>query len=140
MTGANSFLGIRTYRRSPAVEATEVACLVRENPGQSATARFTEALREYRLEHLDLSRVHVCTRPTCANPAWGCKHRFMSTSPASMGCWYSAAHVNHVMDYASLAQDNVEPVLECLRLCETHLRKESAQFRVHVSASSSVGP
>ncbi|MFV3016273.1 thioester reductase domain-containing protein, partial [Pseudomonas sp. KHB2.9] len=36
---------------------------------------------------------------------------------------HNAAQVNHVMDYASLVKDNVDPVLECVRLCETHSKK-----------------
>ncbi|WP_198432205.1 thioester reductase domain-containing protein, partial [Pseudomonas tolaasii] len=36
---------------------------------------------------------------------------------------HSAARVNHVLDYASLARENVESALECVRLCETHCKK-----------------
>ncbi|MBT9304882.1 amino acid adenylation domain-containing protein [Pseudomonas sp. TAE6080] len=139
VTGANSFLGIHIVEALLVAGATEVACLVRENPGQSATARFTEALREYRLEHLDLSRVRVYTADL-RQPRMGLQAQVYEHLARQYGVLvHSAAHVNHVMDYASLAQDNVEPVLECLRLCETHCKKV-LNFVSTLSASSSVGP
>jgi acyl carrier protein len=59
VTGANSFLGVHIVEALLAWGATEVACLVRESGGQSAAQRFAQALRENRLEHLDLSRGSV---------------------------------------------------------------------------------
>ncbi|MGE9115717.1 SDR family oxidoreductase, partial [Escherichia coli] len=59
VTGANSFIGVHIVEALLANGATQVACLVRELPGQPATARFTQALSEHRLEHLDMSRVQV---------------------------------------------------------------------------------
>ncbi|MGL5995289.1 MAG: amino acid adenylation domain-containing protein [Pseudomonas proteolytica] len=138
VTGANSFLGIHIVEALLMAGATEVACLVRENPGQSATARFAEALREYRLEHLDLSRVRVYTTDL-RQPRMGLEAQVYEHLARHYGVLvHSAAHVNHVMDYASLAKDNVEPVLECLRLCETHCKKV-LNFVSTLSASSSVG-
>ncbi len=138
VTGANSFLGIHIVEALLMAGATEVACLVREHPGQSATARFAEALREYRLEHLDLSRVRVYTTDL-RQPRMGLEAPVYEYLARHYGVLvHSAAHVNHVMDYASLAKDNVEPVLECLRLCETHCKKV-LNFVSTLSASSSVG-
>lgn len=138
VTGANSFLGIHIVEALLVAGATEVACLVRENPGQSATARFAEALREYRLEHLDLSRVRVYTADL-RQPRMGLEAQVYEYLARQYGVLvHSAAHVNHVMDYASLAKDNVEPVLECLRLCEIHCKKVF-NFVSTLSASSSVG-
>ena len=138
VTGANSFLGIHIVEALLVAGATEVACLVRENPGQSAATRFAEALCEYRLEHLDLSRVRVYAADL-RQPRLGLEAQVYEHLARQYGVLvHSAAHVNHVMDYASLAKDNVEPVLECLRLCETHCKKV-LNFVSTLSASSSVG-
>lgn len=138
VTGANSFLGVHIVEALLMAGATEVACLVRENPGQSAATRFAEALREYRLEHLDLSRVRVYATDL-RRPRLGLEAHVYEHLARQYGVLiHSAAHVNHVMDYASLAKDNVEPVLECLRLCETHCKKV-LNFVSTLSASSSVG-
>src|SRR3546814_5260220 len=48
-----------------------------------------------------------------------------------------AAHVNHVLDYESLARDNVEPIFECLRLCEGRSKK-IFNFVSTLSASSAL--
>lgn len=138
VTGANSFLGIHIVEALLVAGATEVACLVRENPGQSAAIRFADAMREYRLEHLDLSRVRVYTADL-RQPRLGLEAQVYERLARQFGVLvHSAAHVNHVMDYASLAKDNVEPVIECLRLCETHCKKV-LNFVSTLSASSSVG-
>jgi len=50
---------------------------------------------------------------------------------------HNAARVNHVLDYATLARDNVDPVLECLRLCETRCKKVF-NFISTLSACSSI--
>ena len=46
VTGANSFVGVHIVEALLAGGATEVACLVREEPGHTAMARFQHALRE----------------------------------------------------------------------------------------------
>lgn len=67
VTGANSFVGVHIVEALLGWGASEVACLVRDGGGQTAAQRFAQALRENRLEHLDLSRVRVyaadITRP-----------------------------------------------------------------------------
>ncbi len=137
VTGANSFVGVHIVQALLAAGATEVACLVRDNPRQSAAARFAEALREYRLEHLDLSRVRVYPCDL-RKPRMGLDSQVYEGLARQFGVLvHSAAHVNHVMDYASLAKDNVEPVIECLRLCETYCKKV-LNFVSTLSASSSV--
>ncbi|TFY88335.1 amino acid adenylation domain-containing protein [Pseudomonas kairouanensis] len=137
VTGANSFVGVHIVEALLAANATEVACLVRETPGQSAMARFTQALREYRLEHLDLSRVRVLAADI-ARPRLGLASDEYNTLAKDFGVLvHNAAQVNHVMDYASLARDNVAPLLECLRLCETRSKKV-LNFVSTLSASSSI--
>ncbi|QOQ74366.1 non-ribosomal peptide synthetase [Pseudomonas poae] len=123
VTGANSFVGVHLVEALLAGGAQEVACLVREQPGHCAAARFAEALREYRLEHMDLSRVQVYAADI-SQPRLGLACDVYEHLARTHGVLvHNAARVNHVMDYASLARDNVEPVLECLRLCETHCKK-----------------
>lgn len=123
VTGANSFVGVHIVQALLAGGAQEVACLVRELPGHSAPARFTQALREYGLEHLDLSRVQVYAADI-RKPRLGLAGDVYDHLARHHGVLvHNAAQVNHVMDYASLAKDNVEPVFECLRLCETHCKK-----------------
>ncbi|UVH49003.1 amino acid adenylation domain-containing protein [Pseudomonas sp. CBSPBW29] len=137
VTGANSFLGVHIVEALLAEGALEVACLVRDHPGHSATERFAEALREYRLEHLDLSRVRVYAADI-SQPRLGLASEAYEYLAGAFGVLvHNAAHVNHVMDYATLAKDNVEPVLECLRLCETRCKKVF-NFISTLSAASSV--
>ena len=123
VTGANSFIGVHIVEALLAKGATHVACLVREHPDQPAAARFTEALREHRLEHLDLNRVQVYAADI-SQPRLGLTDDTYEHLARNYGVVvHNAAQVNHVMDYASLVKDNVDPVLECLRLCETHCKK-----------------
>jgi amino acid adenylation domain-containing protein/thioester reductase-like protein len=137
VTGANSFLGVHIVEALLAEGALEVACLVRERPGHSATVRFAEALRDYRLEHLDLSRVRVYAADI-SQPRLGLASEVYDYLAGEFGVLvHNAAHVNHVLDYATLAKDNVEPVLECLRLCETR-RKKVFNFISTLSAASSI--
>lgn len=129
VTGANSFVGVHIVQALLASGAQQVTCLVRERPGHSAMARFTQALREYRLEHLDLRRVQVYAADISL-PRLGLTCDVYEHLARSHGVLvHNAARVNHVLDYASLAKDNVEPVLECLRLCETHCKKFSISSR-----------
>ena len=137
VTGANSFVGVHIVEALLAGGATEVACLVREEPGHSATERFTQALREYRLEHLDLSRIRVFAADISL-PRLGLTVDVYDALAEGFGVLvHNAARVNHVMDYVSLAKDNVDPIFECLRLCETR-RKKVLNFISTLSASSSV--
>ncbi|WP_426130669.1 amino acid adenylation domain-containing protein [Pseudomonas sp. DWP1b1] len=137
VTGANSFVGVHIVEALLATGATEIACLIREKPGQSAMARFTQALREYRLEHLDLSRVRVLAADISL-PRLGLANDTYETLAKRFGVLvHNAAQVNHVKDYASLTRDNVDPILECLRLCETHCKKVF-NFISTLSASSSI--
>ena len=137
VTGANSFVGVHIVQALLAGGAQGVACLVRELPGHSAAARFAQALREYRLEDLDLSRVQVYAADI-RKPRLGLADDVYEHLARHYGVVvHNAAQVNHVMDYASLAKDNVEPLLECLRLCETHCKKV-LNFISTLSACSSV--
>ncbi|AZF02926.1 amino acid adenylation domain-containing protein [Pseudomonas sp. R5-89-07] len=123
VTGANSFVGVHIVQALLAGGAQEVACLVRALPGQSAQERFTQALREYHLEHLDRSRVQVYAADLCL-PRLGLSCEAYDHLARTHGVLvHNAAQVNHVIDYTTLAKDNVEPVFECLRLCETHCKK-----------------
>ena len=137
VTGANSFVGVHIVEALLAGGATEVACLVREEQGRSAMARFTQALREYHLEHLDLSRVQVFAADISL-PQLGLASGVYDALAERFGVLvHNAARVNHVMDYASLARDNVDPIVECLRLCETRCKKVF-NFVSTLSASSSI--
>lgn len=139
VTGANSFVGVHIVEALLAAGATDVACLVREQPGHTAMARFNQALREYRLEHLDLSRVRVFASDISL-PKLGLTNDVYDTLAKDYGVLvHNAARVNHVMEYATLARDNVDPILECLRLCETH-RKKVFNFISTLSAASSIDP
>ena len=137
VTGANSFVGVHIVQALLADGAKEVACLVRALPGQSAADRFTQALREYRLERLDLSRVQVYAADL-RQPRMGLSCEAYEHIARHHGVLvHNAAQVNHVMDYTALAKDNVEPVFECLRLCETHCKKV-LNFISTLSACSSI--
>lgn len=137
VTGANSFIGVHIVEALLAGGATQVACLVRELPGSSAVQRFSQALHEYHLEHLDLRRVQVYAADI-SQPRLGLNDEVYDYLAADFGVVvHNAARVNHVLDYSALAGDNVEPVLECLRLCETGSKKV-CNFISTLSACSAV--
>jgi amino acid adenylation domain-containing protein/thioester reductase-like protein len=137
VTGANSFVGVHIVEALLAWGASEVACLVREGGGQSAAERFAHALRENRLEHLDLSRVQVYAADI-TRPELGLAADVYERLDRDFGALvHNAANVNHVLDYESLARDNVEPIFECLRLCEGRSKK-IFNFVSTLSASSTL--
>jgi amino acid adenylation domain-containing protein/thioester reductase-like protein len=137
VTGANSFVGVHIVEALLAWGASEVACLVRDGSGQSAAERFAHALRENRLEHLDLSRVRVYAADI-TQPSLGLAEDVYERLDREYGALvHNAANVNHVLDYESLARDNVEPIFECLRLCEGRSKK-ILNFVSTLSASSTI--
>ncbi|CAN7733778.1 non-ribosomal peptide synthetase [Pseudomonas sp. LjRoot277] len=137
VTGANSFVGVHIVEALLAWGASEVACLVRDGGGQSAAERFAHALRENRLEHLDLSRVRVYAADI-TRPSLGLEADVYERLDRQFGALvHNAANVNHVLDYESLARDNVEPIFECLRLCEGRSKK-IFNFVSTLSASSTI--
>ncbi|MDI3275786.1 non-ribosomal peptide synthetase [Pseudomonas sp. AL03] len=137
VTGANSFVGVHIVEALLAWGASEVACLVRDGGGQSAVERFAHALRENRLEHLDLSRVRVYAADI-TRPSLGLEADVYERLDRQFGALvHNAANVNHVLDYESLARDNVEPIFECLRLCEGRSKK-IFNFVSTLSASSTI--
>ncbi|HCS45209.1 MAG TPA: peptide transporter [Pseudomonas sp.] len=137
VTGANSFVGVHIVEALLAWGASEVACLVREGGGQSAAERFAHALRENRLEHLDLRRVQVYAADI-TRPELGLAADVYERLDRDFGALvHNAANVNHVLDYESLARDNVEPIFECLRLCEGRSKK-IFNFVSTLSASSTL--
>lgn len=137
VTGANSFLGVHIVEALLDWGATEVACLVRASAGQSAAERFAQALRDNRLTHLDLSRVSVYAADI-TQPQLGLPDDVYARIDRTFGALvHNAAHVNHVLDYESLARDNVEPIFECLRLCEGRSKK-IFNFVSTLSASSAL--
>jgi len=137
VTGANSFLGVHIVEALLDWGATEVACLVRASGGQSAAERFAQALQDNRLNHLDLSRVSVYAADI-TQPQLGLPDEVYARIDSTFGALvHNAAHVNHVLDYESLARDNVEPIFECLRLCEGRTKK-IFNFVSTLSASSAL--
>ncbi|WP_448645523.1 amino acid adenylation domain-containing protein [Pseudomonas mohnii] len=137
VTGANSFVGVHIVEALLAWGASEVACLVRDSDGQPAPERFAHALRENRLEHLDLSRVRVYAADI-TRPQLGLADDVYERLDREFGALvHNAANVNHVLDYESLARDNVEPIFECLRLCEGRSKK-IFNFVSTLSASSTI--
>ena len=137
VTGANSFVGVHIVEALLAWGASEVACLVRDGHGQSAAERFCEALRENRLEHLDMSRVRVYAADM-TQPSLGLSVAAYERLDREFGALvHNAANVNHVLDYESLVPDNVEPIFECLRLCEGRSKK-IFNFVSTLSASSTI--
>ncbi|MHC8302415.1 amino acid adenylation domain-containing protein [Pseudomonas sp. ZS1P83] len=137
VTGANSFVGVHIVEALLAWGASEVACLVRDGGGQSAAERFAHALRENRLDHLDLSRVRVYAADI-TRPSLGLEADVYERLDRQFGALvHNAANVNHVLDYESLARDNVEPIFECLRLCEGRSKK-IFNFVSTLSASSTI--
>lgn len=137
VTGANSFVGVHIVEALLGWGASEVACLVRDGGGKTAAQRFAESLRENRLEHLDLSRVRVYAADI-TRPQLGLNDDDYQRLDREFGALvHNAANVNHVLDYESLAADNVEPIFALLRLCEGQSKKVF-NFVSTLSASSTV--
>ena len=137
VTGANSFVGVHIVEALLGWGATEVACLVRDGGGKTAAQRFAESLRENRLEHLNLSRVRVYAADI-TRPQLGLNDDDYQRLDREFGALvHNAANVNHVLDYESLAADNVEPIFALLRLCEGQSKKVF-NFVSTLSASSTV--
>jgi amino acid adenylation domain-containing protein/thioester reductase-like protein len=137
VTGANSFLGVHLVEALLEWGASEVACLVRCSASQSAQQRFTAALMENGLHRLDMSRVKVFAADL-RQPRLGLAEAEYAYLDSEYGALlHNAAQVNHVLDYRSLAADNVEPLFECLRLCEGR-RKKVFNFVSTLSACSAI--
>jgi thioester reductase-like protein len=137
VTGANSFVGVHIVEALLGWGASEVACLVRDGGGQTAVQRFAQSLRENRLEHLDLTRVRVYAADI-TRPQLGLANDDYQRLDREFGALvHNAANVNHVLDYESLAADNVEPIFALLRLCEGQSKKVF-NFVSTLSASSTV--
>ncbi|MEA9996826.1 non-ribosomal peptide synthetase [Pseudomonas sp. 10B1] len=137
VTGANGFLGVHIVEALLAWGASEIVCLVRESGGLDAQERFAQALRENRLDHLDFSRVTVYPADI-TQPLLGLSPEVYERIDCDFGVLvHSAANVNHVQNYEALIKDNVEPIFECLRLCEGRSKK-IFNFISTLSASSAV--
>ncbi|NWB31718.1 amino acid adenylation domain-containing protein [Pseudomonas gingeri] len=123
LTGANSFVGVHIVEALLAAGVSEIACLVRDSTTTPAAERFARALRDNRLEHLDLNRVRVYPADI-RQPRLGLAVQVHERIDREFGVLiHNAAHVNHVLDYETLAADNVDPLFECLRLCEGRSKK-----------------
>ncbi|WP_213881927.1 non-ribosomal peptide synthetase [Pseudomonas sp. dw_358] len=123
VTGANGFVGVHLVQALLEWGATEVACLVRGASQVMATRRFTDALADNQLGHLDLSRVRVYAADT-SRPLLGLNEADYRRLDQEYGALvHNAANVNHVLDYDSLAGDNVDSIFECLKLCEGASKK-----------------
>lgn len=123
LTGANSFLGVHIVESLLANGASEIACLVRATATQSAAERFQNALRDSRLEHLDLSRIRVYASDI-SQPRLGLSLEDYENIDQHFGVLiHNAARVNHVLDYEALTRENVDSIFECLRLCEGRSKK-----------------
>ncbi|WP_416771230.1 amino acid adenylation domain-containing protein [Pseudomonas sp. RHF3.3-3] len=123
LTGANSFVGVHLVEALLAAGVSEIACLVRDSASEPAAARFARALRDNRLEHLNLERVRVYPADI-RQPHLGLADDVYERIDREFGVLiHNAAHVNHVLDYEALAPDNVAPLFECLRLCEGRSKK-----------------
>lgn len=123
VTGANGFVGVHLVQALLEWGATEVACLVRSTSTAAATQRFTEALVANRLESLDLSRVSIYAADVTQPQLGLCDADYARLDQTFGALVHNAANVNHVLDYASLAKDNVDSVFECLKLCEGRSKK-----------------
>ncbi|MBV4532292.1 amino acid adenylation domain-containing protein [Pseudomonas sp. SWRI107] len=136
VTGANSFLGVHLVEALLGWGATEVACLVRSSAGMTAAQRFAQALAENHVA-LDMDRVRVFDADL-RKPLLGLEPGVYDYLDSHYGALlHNAAQVNHVLDYQVLAADNVEPLFECLRLCEGR-RKKIFNFISTLSACSAV--
>ncbi|MDH0305345.1 MULTISPECIES: amino acid adenylation domain-containing protein [unclassified Pseudomonas] len=136
VTGANSFLGVHLVEALLEWGASEVACLVRSTNGMTASERFAQSQHENRIT-LDLSRVRVF-EADLRKPRLGLAQADYDYLDSEYGALlHNAAQVNHVLDYQVLAADNIEPLFECLRLCEGR-RKKIFNFVSTLSACSAV--
>lgn len=136
VTGANSFVGVHIVAALLEWGASEVACLVRAKSQENAEQRFAEALVDNKLL-VDRSRVKVFAADL-TQPLFGLSlndHRYLDDHYGSV--IHNAANVNHVLDYASLVPDNVDPLFALLKFCEGE-RKKILNFISTLSACSAV--
>ncbi|MBD1550107.1 amino acid adenylation domain-containing protein [Pseudomonas typographi] len=123
VSGANGFLGVHIVQALLDNGAEEVACLVRAAGDSAAAARMRQACADNRLEGMDFSRLRVLAADL-RQPLLGLGEAAYHDLARRFGAFiHNAANVNHVLDYASLRADNVEPLEQCLALCETHCKK-----------------
>lgn len=137
VTGANSFLGVHLVQALLEWGATEVACLVRRNARQSAHERFLMAVEDNHLGELDMSRVRVFDADLRQSKLGLNNAEYLYLDSEYGALLHNAAQVNHVLDYQALAADNIEPLFECLRLCEGR-RKKIFNFISTLSACSAI--
>ncbi|WPP00025.1 amino acid adenylation domain-containing protein [Pseudomonas sp. HR96] len=137
VTGANGFLGVHLVQALLEWGASEVACLVRAPDDATARQRLVSALQDNRLGQMDLARVRVyaadMTRPRLGLSAQD--YQYLDSQYGAL--IHNAANVNHVLDYASLVADNVDPLHECLKLCEGR-RKKVFNYVSTLSACSAI--
>jgi len=136
VTGANSFVGVHIVAALLDWGASEVACLVRAGKTESAKERFDAALVDNYL-HIDQSRVKVFAADM-TQPLLGLSqadHGYLDNHYGAV--IHNAANVNHVLDYASLVPENVEPLFALLKFCEGR-RKKILNFVSTLSACSAV--
>lgn len=122
ITGANSFVGVHLVQALLAWGATEVACLVRPEQGLSAEDRFAKALVDNAIA-VDMTRVHVLAGDF-TQPRLGLSTSAYERIDEEYGAViHNGANVNHVLDYPALANANVEPLFNLLKLCEGRSKK-----------------
>jgi len=138
VTGANSFLGVHIVASLLDWGATEVTCLVRPGVNETAEDRFSAALVDNCLA-VDRSRVRVVSGDIAQRRFGLSESDYQQLENNCGAVIHNAANVNHVLDYAALAGDNVEPLFHLLSFCESK-RKKILSFVSTLSACSAIDP
>jgi amino acid adenylation domain-containing protein/thioester reductase-like protein len=136
VTGANSFVGVHIVASLLEWGVTGVTCLVRPGNGKTAEERFAAALVDNKLA-VDMSRVQVIAGDLSQKGFGLSEADYQQLDITCGSVIHNAANVNHVLDYAALSVDNIEPLFQLLAFCEGR-RKKILNFVSTLSACSAV--
>jgi amino acid adenylation domain-containing protein/thioester reductase-like protein len=124
LTGAPGFVGMYLLDELLALTEAQVYCLLRGDDEEAIRARFVEAARFYRKEHLLGNKRIRLMKVDMEAERYG-----LGDEPISMLCetidsiFHCGAIVHHLYDYGKLRKANVQSVMDLLKIAASGKRK-----------------